>query len=267
MVFTIDLAGKLTVVTGGNRGIGLAIARDFAKAGSNVAIIYRSHADAPAVAAKLAAEFGVKVVAFKAAAEDSKQVVEALEAILAEFKVISPDYLVVNHGIAHWSPAHETQDEDFERLLRVNLFGSFYVAREVGKLWVKEAEASASQKVVGKSIVFISSISGVVSMYPQQQCAYNCSKGGLTMLAKSMAGDWAKFGIRVNTVSPGYIATEMSTQAEGAQAWVPEWKQRTPLGEFGSPEAVAHSTLLLCSDASNFTTGSDLIVDGGYTVF
>jgi len=104
-------------------------------------------------------------------------------------------------------------------------------------------------------------MSGIISNTPQPQSAYNVSKAGVIMLTKSLAGEWAKRGVRVNSVSPGYIGTEM-TKSETAN---PEWRKFTPMGRFGEPREVATAVVYLASDASSYFTGSNLVVDGGYT--
>jgi NAD(P)-dependent dehydrogenase (short-subunit alcohol dehydrogenase family) len=116
------------------------------------------------------------------------------------------------------------------------------------------------------SIINTASMSGIISNTPQPQSAYNASKAGVIMLTKSLAGEWAKRGVRVNSVSPGYIGTEMTKTALAAhQEWYRYWLEFTPMGRVGEPREVANVVVFLASDASSFFTGSNLVVDGGYT--
>jgi NAD(P)-dependent dehydrogenase (short-subunit alcohol dehydrogenase family) len=115
------------------------------------------------------------------------------------------------------------------------------------------------------SIINTASMSGIISNTPQPQSAYNVSKAGVIMLTKSLAGEWAKRGVRVNSVSPGYIGTEMTKSETANPEWHAAWLKFTPMGRFGEPREVATAVVYLASDASSYFTGSNLVVDGGYT--
>ena len=108
-------------------------------------------------------------------------------------------------------------------------------------------------------------MSGIISNTPQTQSAYNASKSGVIMLTKSLAGEWAKRGVRVNSVSPGYIGTELTKKGMSRTEWYDDWLKFTPMGRVGEPREVAATVVFLASDASSFFTGSNLVVDGGYT--
>ncbi|XAO27014.1 hypothetical protein I312_105855 [Cryptococcus bacillisporus CA1280] len=123
-----------------------------------------------------------------------------------------------------------------------------------------------------KQILFVSSISAHVAMSPQRQSAYNASKGAVTMLAKSLAGEWSHIGVAVNSVSPGYVSTDMIANPPDATAsnWVKEWEKRTPVGRFATADEIGGFIATLLSDkmgGMGFMTGSDVVVDGGYTIF
>jgi len=113
------------------------------------------------------------------------------------------------------------------------------------------------------SIINTASMSGIIANTPQPQAAYNVSKAGVIMLTKSLAAEWAKRGVRVNSISPGYISTEMGKGAN--PDWKAEWTRLTPMGRFGETCEVASAIVYLASDASSYFTGSNLVVDGGYT--
>jgi NAD(P)-dependent dehydrogenase (short-subunit alcohol dehydrogenase family) len=108
-------------------------------------------------------------------------------------------------------------------------------------------------------------MSGLISNYPQPQAAYNASKAAVIMLTKSLAGEWAKRGVRVNSISPGYIGTEMTKLGMAQSDWYKYWLDFTPMGRVGEPREVAAAVVFLASDASSYFTGSNLVMDGGYT--
>jgi NAD(P)-dependent dehydrogenase (short-subunit alcohol dehydrogenase family) len=117
------------------------------------------------------------------------------------------------------------------------------------------------------SIINTASMSGIISNTPQPQSAYNVSKAGVIMLTKSLAGEWAKRGIRVNAIAPGYVRTKMTKLGMSNEEWYKIWKEFTPMDRVGEPEEIAPAVVFLASDASSYFTGSILTVDGGYTVW
>jgi len=189
MPVTIDFSGKLVLLTGGGRGIGLAIATALVKAGADVAITYTSK-DATPVAEDLSKQYGTRVKAYKCEVSQSTDVDRTVEAVQKDYgKQI--DIGVANAGIALWKEAESNTDEDFKRIFDVNTFGPFYLARALTRSWMslpisadKSASSTDSPKNLAKQIFFVSSVSGIVAMTPQKQTAYNASKAALTMLAK-----------------------------------------------------------------------------------
>jgi len=143
-------------------------------------------------------------------------------------------------------------------VININLNAVFYCCREFGKAMLKQGKGS---------IINTASMSGIISNVPQPQSAYNTSKAAVIMLTKSLAGEWAKRGVRVNSVSPGYIGTEMTKAGMSQSDWNQHWLEFTPMGRVGEPREVASVVLFLASDASSYFTGSNLVVDGGYTVW
>ncbi|KAL8281068.1 hypothetical protein RQP46_006426 [Phenoliferia psychrophenolica] len=252
MVCTIDLKGKLVLVTGAGRGIGVSIAKGIAEDNST---------PADELAKEIAAEYGVRCRAFKMPAGDSALVDAAVKKITAELGEI--DCVIANAGVCHHVDAQDTTDEQLQDTFAVNVFAPFHLARAVFRTWFPTPETPAKSKV----ILFVSSISGHVYNTPQTQVVYNSSKAAVTMLGKSLAGEWAPRGVRLNIVSPGYIDTDMSTGSAGGKAWSDEWMKRTPIGRFGTPKEVADLMVVLASDKATFMTGTDIILDGGYTIF
>lgn len=191
--------------------------------------------------------------------------------------------VVLTIGIALWKDAHENTDDEFKRIFEVNTFGPFYLARALMRSWLDlpiplssssstELDIPSTNLDLSKQILFVSSISGQVAMSPQRQTAYNASKGALTMMSKSLAAEWAHLGVYVNSISPGYVLTDMIANPPDAQAqaWSKEWQDRTPVGKFATPDQVGEFVALLLSDRQGgmgFMAGSDVVLDGGYTLY
>jgi NAD(P)-dependent dehydrogenase (short-subunit alcohol dehydrogenase family) len=115
------------------------------------------------------------------------------------------------------------------------------------------------------SMVNISSICGEVTVYPQPQVSYNAAKAGVNLLTKSLAVEWAKSGVRVNAVAPGYVGTELTLRGRSNAEWYDTWMRMTPMGRLGEPREIANAVLFLAADASSYITGTVLTIDGGYT--
>ncbi|MEF8849919.1 MAG: glucose 1-dehydrogenase [Candidatus Bipolaricaulota bacterium] len=250
------LDGKVAVVTGGGRGLGKAMARGMAEAGADIAIPDIQKELADETAAELEKE-GVKTLPIQTDVTDVDSVITMVEQVVEEFGKI--DILVNNAGICRNVAAEEMDEKDWDQVIDVNLKGVFLCAREVGKYMIEQDN--------GGSIINISSMSGFIVNYPQPQASYNASKAGVTMITKSLASEWAEHGIRVNQIAPGYMATEMtkkytsSHQKEAKEYWV----KPTPMERLGEPDELSGAAVYLASEASSFTTGSTLIIDGGYT--
>jgi NAD(P)-dependent dehydrogenase (short-subunit alcohol dehydrogenase family) len=246
-----SLKGQSIVVTGGARGIGLDIARAAKEAGAQVII-----ADIDAHESEIAArQIGASEA--KVDVTDPASVRALVGALAQEHGRIHG--WVNNAGIVRNAPAEDMPDDDWRSILAVNLDGTFWCCREVGRHMLSQG---------GGAIVNIASMSGIVSNRPQPQAAYNTSKAGVIMLTKSLAGEWASRGIRVNSVSPGYTATALLEQVKAQKPeWAALWDGYTPMGRSADPGEVASVVLFLLSDLSSYMTGSNVVVDGGYTVW
>ncbi|MGH9105350.1 MAG: SDR family NAD(P)-dependent oxidoreductase, partial [Acidimicrobiales bacterium] len=166
---------------------------------------------------------------------------------------------VNNAGIVRNAPAEDTADGDWRSVMAVNLDGTFWCCREAGRHMLSHG---------GGAIVNIASMSGLVSNRPQCQVAYNASKAGVIMLTRSLAGEWAGRGVRVNAVSPGYTATALLEQVRAQKPdWDAVWQAETPMARPAQPSEIAAVVAFLLSDASSYMTGSNVVVDGGYTVW
>ncbi len=241
------LKDKVAIVTGAGQGIGEGIADAMAAAGARIVVAEIDAERGAAVAER------VDGVSIRTDVTDVASVEAMTAAVIERFGRV--DVLVNNAGIVRQVPTIETSDQDWRGVLSVNLDGAYWCARAVARHMVPAGSGS---------IVNIASMSGSIVNRPQPQVAYNVSKAGLIMLTKSLAVEWAKAGVRVNAVSPGYIATPLSF-AGIDPAWREEWLAATPAGRLGEVSEVSSVVVFLASDASAFTTGANYTVDGGYT--
>src|ERR1700736_2234517 len=242
------LDGRVAIVTGGARGIGLEAAKALQENGAKVVIV-DINAEAGEKAAKdLEADF-VRTDLTRSA-EVSRLAAEVRS------KHGRIDIAFNNAGIAVNAPSEECSDEDWHKVININLHAVFYCCREFGKVMLEQGKGS---------IINTASMSGIISNTPQPQSAYNVSKAGVILLTKSLAGEWAKRGVRVNSISPGYVATEITKLGTSITEWHQKWLELTPMGRLGEVSEVASAVLYLASDASSYFTGSNLVMDGGYT--
>jgi NAD(P)-dependent dehydrogenase (short-subunit alcohol dehydrogenase family) len=248
-----SMRGKISVVTGGNRGIGRAIAIGLAEAGSSIVIAARDEAKSEETLAELK-RIGVPAIAVRADVESRDDLEAMVETVARELGPI--DVLVNNAGIGFHADALTLSDEDWQRLFAVNLDGVWKASQVVGNQMVKRG--------VG-SIINIGSISGLIINRPQWHSPYGISKAAVHHLTRSLAAEWATSGVRVNAIAPGYVKTEIaSSEYEDYRHY---WRDEVPMQRYATPEEIAPIALLLASDASSFVTGSVFVVDGGYTLW
>lgn len=250
---TPDLTDQVAVVTGGSRGIGLAIAEAYANAGAHVVPTSRTREDVEA-AVETVREHGRESLVVPTDVADYDQVEALFEAVDEAFGRL--DVLVNNAGINPVAGMGRPGDADpdaFDTTVDVNLRGAFACAR---------AAEDRLHADGGGAVVNIASVSGLVGT-PRQH-PYTASKHGLVGLTKSLALDWAP-DVRVNAVAPGYVSTELTEDLEANEALYESIVGRTPMGRFADPEEVAGAALFLASDMASFMTGSCLVVDGGWT--
>jgi sorbose reductase len=249
----LSLKGKVAVITGSSRGIGLSIAETFAEAGAQVAFV--DYTDGSKQATEVAINYNVKTQAYQCDVGDSDQVEKTISAIEQDFGTI--DIFVANAGIV-WKSGNvidEINDDnkDWDQLMKVNLNGVFYCARFAGRIFKKHGKGS---------FIITASMSSHIANAPMNLTPYNTSKAAVRHLARSLAVEWAGFA-RVNSVSPGYCDTGLNDhlpRESRGKMW-----SLVPLGREALPYEVANAYLFLASDAASYVTGADLLVDGGYT--
>ena len=248
------LDGKSAFVTGGARGIGKQIAIALAEAGSGVAIVDIDIEEAKKTAGEIAEKLGVETIAIKADATKPEDVQMMMDTILKTFGKL--DAAFCNAGICMNIPCEEMTLDQWSKVIDINLTGVFLTAQAAAKQMLKQGFGS---------IINTASMSGHIVNVPQPQCSYNASKAGVTQLTKSMAVEFATRGVRVNSISPGYIGTELITSSELLKPLIEKWEAMSPMKRLGKPEELQAIAVYLAGDASSFTTGSDFIIDGAFT--
>lgn len=242
------LDGRVAIVTGGASGIGYETVKALQDSGAQTAIVDINPERGQKAAKELDTAF------FQADLTKSEQVKRVADQVQQKHGRL--DIAFNNAGIAYNVPSEDCSDEDWLRVININLNSVFFCCREFGKIMLQQGKGS---------IINTASMSGIVANTPQPQSAYNASKAGVIMLTKSLAGEWAKRGVRVNSISPGYIGTELTKMGMARTEWYNDWLKFTPMGRVGEPREVSAAVVFLASDASSFFTGSNLVVDGGYT--
>jgi NAD(P)-dependent dehydrogenase (short-subunit alcohol dehydrogenase family) len=257
MLPDFSLQGKVAVVTGGARGLGMEMMDALAEAGAAVVALDLLEDQARAAAAAIGARHGVRAAAWAVDVTNDAQVATTFAGIEEEFGPI--DVLVAAAGIAENGAAEETPANSWRRIIDVNLNGVFFCAQAAGRSMIAHRTGS---------IILIASMSGQIVNRPQKQAAYNTAKAGVIMLAKSLAAEWAPYGVRVNALAPGYMRTAMTDQVLAGQPGLREtWEGLTPMGRMGMPPELRGSVVYLAAGASSFVTGHALVVDGGYTAW
>jgi NAD(P)-dependent dehydrogenase (short-subunit alcohol dehydrogenase family) len=242
------LENQIVIVTGGGQGIGFEIAQAMRASGAYLIIAEANQTSGEQAAQSLEGDF------IQTDVTNSGSVKSMVSEVVKKHGRI--DCIVNNAGICRNTPSEDVSDDEWRLVMSVDLDGVFYCCREVGKHMLERGAGS---------IVNIGSMSGIISNHPQPQSAYNAAKAGVIHLTKSLAGEWAARGVRVNSISPGYIGTAMTKAALENPEWRDIWLSSTPMGRLGEPAEVAAIAVFLASPASSFMTGSDVVVDGGYT--
>jgi NAD(P)-dependent dehydrogenase (short-subunit alcohol dehydrogenase family) len=256
-----DLSGKVTVVTGGNSGLGLGFARGIAKQGGDLMLWARSAEKNAAAKAELEA-FGVRVETCSIDVASESEVIDAMRDAVTIFGRI--DCVIANAGIS--SPVQSVLDLDsktYHDLLAINMHGAFYTLREGAKHMVQRAEKGDP----GGSLIACGSLSLFLGVPGMEH--YAAAKGGVAAIVRGMALELGKYGIRANVVAPGYIKTDLGRDRAGTEMPTPtesHFAAATPIPRVGYPEDFEGIIAYLASDASRFHTGDTIVIDGGYLI-
>ena len=249
------LEGRVALVTGGGSGIGRGYALALGEAGARVAVVDLDLQAAEAVAHELTG-MSVDAIALSADVARPEQAQQMTADVLGHWGSLTIG--VNNAGVAGWFDAESMPVEEWRRIMAVNLDGVFYCA---------QSEARPMLDAGYGKIINTASMSAHIVNMPQHQAAYNASKAGVLHLTRSLATEWATRGVRVNSISPGYTRTALVEQfinePVGAEKY-PVWMERTPMGRMAEVADLVGALVYLASEASDFMTGHDMIVDGGY---
>jgi len=248
-----NLAGKVAMVTGAGQGLGLEFALALASAGADVVVAEINADTGPAAVAEIE-KLGRKAMFVQTDVTDMASVESAVAAAVAALGRV--DVMVNNAGITIWGDAESIDLGDWHKVVDVNLHGVYYCCRAVAKVMIAAG---------GGSIINIASMSGSIVNVPQSQSSYNVTKAAVIHLTKSLAVEWARHNIRVNSISPGYMDTPMAAPFFADPKCGGVWMDRIPMGRPGRPEELGPLCVYLASDGSSYMTGNDLIIDGGYT--
>jgi NAD(P)-dependent dehydrogenase (short-subunit alcohol dehydrogenase family) len=250
-----DLTGRTALVTGGAKGLGLAMARGLAEHGAPIVLTDIDDETGRRAAEELAAQTGVAVSYRRLDVTDQEMVEKVVAEVEDETGGI--EILLNNAGRTIHHPVEDGDAEKWRAVMSLNLDGVYQVLSAVGRRMLERGRGS---------IINTGSMSGIIANIPQTQASYNASKAAVHNLTRSAALEWAERGVRVNAIAPGYMRTELTRgfyEEGGAQ--IDQWNLMTPMGRPGEPEELAGAAVYLAADASSFVTGSILSIDGGYT--
>ena len=247
------LDGKVAVVTGASSGLGVVFAETLAGAGAKVVVSARRLDHLEKLAEELRRD-GAEAMAVQCDVLDESDIDRLVTTAVDEFG--SLDIMVANAGLSDPRPAEDEPLDVWHRIVGINLTGVFLCAQRAGRVMLDQGSGS---------IVNVASVLGQVGAGQVPQASYSASKGGVVNLTRELAAQWARRGVRVNSLSPGWFHTEMTDEmfeAESGLRWI---RRNTPMGRAGEPRELAGALLYLASDASSYVTGQVITVDGGWT--
>lgn len=248
-----NLEGKTALVTGGTKGIGLAIAREYAGLGARVMIVGRNHKLMDLALAGLLSE-GLEVIPFLADLSIPENRERLVETVTVKFDKL--DILVNNVGTNIRKRSIEYSDEEVDFLLQTNLRSAFDLSRKLYGMMQASGKAA---------VVNIASVAGLTNL--RTGIIYAMTKAAMLQMTRNLACEWAADNIRVNALAPWYIETPLATQVLQNETYLEEVLSRTPLRRIGQPQEVAAAAAFLAMDASSYITGQCIAVDGGFTVY
>ena len=248
-----ELEGKVALVTGGSKGIGRAIALNFAEAGADVAVAARGVEDLEQTAKEIEAA-GRRALALPTDVTDIEQVRTLVDRTVSELGTI--DILVNNAGAAPFmSTVDEMREEGFEKYFKITFTSAFYVTKAASKVFLEKQSGC---------VINVASVAAFIAS--PGLTYYGAAKAALVNLTKTVAREWAPYGVRVNAIAPGWIETEMNARGRTDANWYETIRSMIPLGRWGTAEEVAGVARFLASDAASFITGAVIVADGGQTL-
>jgi len=254
-----DLSGKVALVTGGNGGIGLGMAEAMAQAGADI-VVWGTNEKKNTDAGKKLAGYGHRVITRRVDVASESEIVDGIQAAVKDMGRI--DAVFANAGIGFGAaPFVEITADSFRRIEAVNVEGVFFTLREAAKHMVERAKAGDP----GGSLVGVASLAGIEGAGRNQH--YGASKGAVISMMRGIAVELARYGIRANTIAPGWIATDMTRHAQDSQVFTEKVISRVPARRWGKPEDFGGVAVYLASDASAYHSGDMFVIDGGYAVF
>ncbi|MCP4397642.1 MAG: glucose 1-dehydrogenase [bacterium] len=250
-----SLAGQLGIVTGGGQGLGKAFCLAYADVGADIVIADINPETGPGTVEEIQAK-GRRATFIETDVRKRASIRAMVEKTVTQFGKI--DFLMNDAGIVIWDEAERVKEEDWMKVMDINLNGLFYCCQEVGKRMIEQG---------GGRIINIASMSGSIVNRPQYQASYNTSKAAVIHLTKSLAAEWAKYNIRVNSISPGYMEGPLAAPLLDDPNYGPVWMDAIPMHRPGKPEELCPVAVLLASEASSYMTGTNVVIDGGYTTW
>ena len=250
-----SLAGQVGIVTGGGQGLGWAFCQAFAEAGADL-VIAEINPKTGGQAAERIHSLGREALFVQTDIRKKDEIDVMVARAMGKFGKI--DFLMNNAGVVLHRAAEDMSVEEWQNLMDVNLNGLFFCCQAVGKHMINRQSGR---------IINIASMSGVIVNTPQPQAAYNTSKAAVIHLTKSLAVEWAQYGIRVNAIAPGYMYTPMSKPLFDDPQYGSIWMNMTPMHSQGQPEELGQLAVFLASEASSYITGAAILIDGGYSLF
>lgn len=249
-----SLKGKTVIVTGASQGIGESIALGMAEAGANVVLAARSVDKLNGVAAKIEA-MGVKCIKVKTDVQKKQEIEAMVQATVDEFGTV--DCLINNAGINLVKPALDITEEEWDSVIDTNLKGYFLCSQAAGRVMIKNGGGS----IINNASIF--GLRGFINL-----SAYIASKGGVVQLTRGLAVEWARHGVRVNCIAPGYTLTEMTKRDIEANPAILKFNLRKiPMNRGGEPREISDAMVFAASDAASYMTGQIIAIDGGWAAF
>lgn len=249
-----DISGKVAVITGASSGLGMTFARGLAKAGVKVVLAARRESLLEGLVSDIRSD-GREALALPCDVTDEEAVDRLAKETVDRFGGV--DILVNNAGITKVVPIEEEAAEDFRRIVDVNLTGTFLCTQRFGRIMLESGKGS---------IINVASIMGLVGIGQIPHSSYSASKAAVVNFTREVAAQWARRGIRVNAIAPGYFPTEMTGDMFDDESGLKFIRRHTPMGRPGNPKELLGALIFLSSEASSYMTGQTLAVDGGWTI-